>query len=55
MVSQAAYRIIKRAAILRLNQGEDPQEIVDSYTKLSSEQKEQLLSELQELILPPEE
>ena len=46
MVSNAAYRIIKKAVILRIQNGEHGNEVIDSYTKLSDEQKAQLLNEL---------
>lgn len=52
-VSNAAYRIIKRAAIIRIQQGETIEEVVASYNKLSSEQQEQLLNELTEYFAPP--
>ena len=48
MVSSSAYKIIKRAVILRINRGEDPTEVINSYPKLSDAQREQMLSELQE-------
>lgn len=46
MVSAASYRIIKKAVVLRVSQGENLEEVVASYNKLSDAQKEQLISEL---------
>lgn len=46
MVSKASYRIIKKAVIIRVNQGEDANEVIASYPKLSDSQKAQLLVEL---------
>lgn len=46
MVSKAAYRIIKKAVIIRINQGEEVNEVIASYTKLSDKQKAQMLEEL---------
>lgn len=48
MVTPSAYKIIKRAVILRINRGEDPIEVIDSYPKLSDTQRAQMLVELQE-------
>ena len=48
MVSNAAYRIIKKAVILRINQGEEVNEVIASYPKLSDKQKAQMLMELVE-------
>ena len=57
MVTPSAYKIIKRAVILRINRGEDPIEVIDSYPKLSDKQKAQMLVELTEegYITTPEE
>lgn len=46
MVSNAAYRIIKKAVILRVEAGEKAENILESYPKLSDEQKIQMLNEL---------
>lgn len=48
MVTPSAYKIIKRAVILRINRGEDPVEVIDSYPKLSDTQRAQMLLELEE-------
>lgn len=48
MVTRSAYKIIKRAIILRINRGEDPIEVIDSYPKLSDTQRAQMLVELEE-------
>lgn len=48
MVSNAAYRIIKKAVILRIQNGELAIDILESYPKLSDEQKAQMLNELAE-------
>ena len=45
MVSNAAYRIIKKAVILRL-ESENIENILESYPKLSDEQKTQMIQEL---------
>lgn len=47
-ISDASYRIIKKAIALRLSRGEELSNILESYPKLSEEQKEQLLSEFSE-------
>lgn len=55
MVSNLAYKIIKKAVIIRVREGEDAYEVVASYTKLSSQQQEQMIAELiQEGIITPE-
>lgn len=46
MVSTVAYRIIKRACIIRIENGEDGYEVIASYTKLSDDQQKQLIQEL---------
>ena len=46
MVSNAAYRIIKKAVALRIKNGEVLEEVVAEYTKLSEEQKAQMIEEL---------
>lgn len=46
MVSKASYKIIKKAVIIRINQGEEVNEVINSYPKLSDKQKAQLLLEL---------
>lgn len=46
MVSTAAYRIIKKAVILRIQHGEEVIAVIDSYPKLSDKQKAQMLTEL---------
>lgn len=46
MVSKASYKIIKKAVIIRINQGEEVNEVINSYPKLSDKQKAQLLVEL---------
>ena len=46
MVSNAAYRIIKKAVALRVKNGEVLEEVVEEYTKLSEEQKAQIIEEL---------
>ena len=48
MVTNAAYKIIKKAVILRINRGEDPVAVIDSYPKLSDTQRAQMLLELEE-------
>lgn len=48
MVSNTAYRIIKKAVIIRLSQEEEINIIIESYPKLSNEQKQQLINELQQ-------
>lgn len=41
-VSALAFRIIKRATKIRLNRGEQLEDIVDSYNKLSQAQADEL-------------
>lgn len=48
MVTNAAYKIIKKAVILRVKRGEPAVEVIDSYPKLSDTQRAQMLIELQE-------
>ena len=48
MVSKTAYRIIKKAVILRIEHGEEVNEVIASYNKLSDKQKAQMLEELVE-------
>jgi hypothetical protein len=48
MVSNAAYKIIKKAVILRIKHGEDAVEVIDSYPKLSDSQRARMLVELEE-------
>ena len=48
MVTNTAYRIIKKAVILRINRGVDPVEVIDSYPKLSDTQRARMLLELEE-------
>lgn len=49
MVSATAYRIIKKAVLLRIQHGEKIAEVIDSYPKLSNSQKTQLLDELADM------
>ena len=46
MVTATAYKIIKKAVIVRLKRGEDIETILDSYPKLSSAQRTQMVQEL---------
>ena len=46
MVSKASYKIIKKAVIIRINQGEEVNEVIASYPKLSDTQRAQMLMEL---------
>lgn len=48
MVTNIAYKIIKKAVILRINRGENPIEVIDSYPKLSDTQRAKMLLELEE-------
>lgn len=48
MVTPAAYKIIKKAVILRIKHGEEAVDIIDSYPKLSDTQRAQMLLELEE-------
>lgn len=48
MVSNAAYKIIKKAVILRIKHGEDAIEVIDSYPRLSDSQRARMLVELEE-------
>lgn len=48
MVTNIAYKIIKKAVILRINHREDPIEVIDSYPKLSDTQRAKMLLELEE-------
>lgn len=41
-VSETGFRIILRAAQIRVDAGEDLEDVVNSYTKLSPEQVEEL-------------
>lgn len=46
MVSSAVYKIVLKAAKIRVDNGEDMKEVVESYNKLSQEQQKQLLNDL---------
>lgn len=48
MVTAIAYKIIKKAVILRISRGEDVNEVLDSYPKLSDSQRAKMLVELAE-------
>lgn len=48
MVNETAYRVIKRACIIRIQRGENAHEVVASYTKLTQEQMQQMYNELVE-------
>lgn len=48
MVSNLTYKTIKKAVIIRLKRGEEFNEIIESYPKLSDKQKAQMLVELTE-------
>lgn len=48
MVTNAAYKIIKKAVILRIKRGEVAVEVIDSYPKLSDVQRAQMLLELEQ-------
>lgn len=48
MVTAMAYKIIKKAVILRVKRGEDPIEVINDYPKLSDTQRAQMLLELEE-------
>lgn len=45
-VSKSQYKIIKKAVIIRVNRGEDVNEVIASYPKLSDVQKADMLIEL---------
>lgn len=57
MVSALTYKTIKKAVIIRVKRGEDVNEVIASYPKLSDKQKAQMLLELTEegVIPAPEE
>lgn len=48
MVTATAYKIIKKAVILRIKHGENAVEVIDSYPRLSDTQRAQMLLELEE-------
>ena len=48
MVSALTYKTIKKAVIIRLKRGEEFNDIIVSYPKLSDKQKAQMLVELTE-------
>ena len=45
-VSKSAFKIIKKAVEIRISRGEEIHEVVDSYPRLSDEQKQQIIDEL---------
>lgn len=45
-VSKSAFKIIKRAVEIRISRGEEIHEVVNSYPRLSDEQKQQIIDEL---------
>lgn len=56
MVSALTYKTIKKAVIIRVKRGEDVNEVINSYPKLSDKQKAQMLLELiEEGIVPTPE
>lgn len=57
MVTAAAYKIIKKAVILRIKHGENAVDVINSYPKLSDTQRAQMLLELEAegYITPAEE
>ena len=57
MVSALTYKTIKKAVVIRVKRGEDVNEVIASYPKLSDKQKAQMLLELTEegVIPAPEE
>lgn len=56
MVSALTYKTIKKAVIIRVKRGEDANEVIASYPKLSDKQKAQMLLELiEEGIIPAPE
>ena len=48
MVSNLTYKTIKKAVIIRVKRGEEANEVIASYPKLSDKQKAQMLLELVE-------
>lgn len=48
MVTPAAYKIIKKAVILRIKRGENAVEVINNYPKLSDTQRAQMFLELQD-------
>lgn len=48
MVTPAAYKIIKKAVVLRVKRGENAVEVINDYPKLSDAQRAQMLIELKE-------
>lgn len=46
MITNTAYKIIKKAVIVRIKKGEDIESILDSYPKLSAGQRAQMMDEL---------
>ena len=55
-VSKAQYKVIKKAVIIRVKRGEDVNEAIADYPKLSDVQKADMLIELvDEGIIQPEE
>lgn len=46
MVTNTAYKIIKKAVIVRIKKGEEIESILDSYPKLSTGQRAQMIEEL---------
>ena len=56
MVSNLTYKTIKKAVIIRVKRGEEANEVIISYPKLSDKQKAQMLLELvEEGIIPASE
>lgn len=47
-VSALAFKIIKKAVKIRLDRGETLDEIVESYTKLSQSQADEILEEFKD-------
>lgn len=47
-VSALAFKVIKKAVKIRIDRGEELEEIVESYTKLSQAQADELLEEFKD-------
>ena len=48
MVSALTYKTIKKAVIIRIKRGEEFNEVIESYPKLSDKQRAQMFIELVE-------
>lgn len=45
VITQSMYNILERAAVIKIERGEDPQEVLESYRNTLSEEQFQTMKE----------